>query len=722
MRIETELKLNFRDVLIKPKRSTLTSRKEVSLHKSYITKHSKQEITGIPVVASNMDTTGTFQMAIEFEKHGTFVILHKFYSVDDIVEFFNDNPKCRNNTFISSGITDKDIEKLDEIIQCTGVDKICLDVANGYTEFFVERVKRVRRVYPDAIIMAGNVCSGEMTEELVLAGADIIKIGIGNGCFAEDTRILMANGSYKNISKIQEGEFVINKNGNPVKVNKVFSTGIKNTIQIKNSNWYENTYVTPDHLFWVGDCSNCSNDTISNSGFKKILDRQDKRCPKQSKYKWKPVGEISESQIVTLLPKNINWKLPECIKIDMADFCIKYDITDTKIINQVNKIENNRYLYSSYDLGYIFGTYLGDGSSSVNINDGKESAACSWAFGYNEMHVAIKLSNCIKNVFDYDCKIIQENSTTKVFVYNKAFSKMLFTFDKRTDKQLPINFRCSNKDYIKGIYDGLVDSDGCYEENRVSFANTSINIIELFSWCCMSLGISFSQFKQKKSTGLVNCNLENCNQVYITKTHSVYRETQDYTYSRLQSKENHKELEVWDIEVECPTHSFIANNTIVHNSFCLTRNKTGVGIPQLSAIIECADAAHGLGGLVLSDGGHSEVCDVSKAFGAGADFVMLGGMFAGHTESGGNIIEKDGKQYKEFYGMSSETAMNKYHGGMNKYRSSEGDYNIIPFKGNVEKTILDILGGLRSTCTYVGAKNLKELPKRTTFVRVNNIK
>ncbi|XP_054237722.1 GMP reductase 1 isoform X2 [Indicator indicator] len=153
-------------------------------------------------------------------------------------------------------------------------------------------------------------------------------------------------------------------------------------------------------------------------------------------------------------------------------------------------------------------------------------------------------------------------------------------------------------------------------------------------------------------------------------------------------------------------------------SVCTTRIKTGVGYPQLSAVIECADSAHGLKGHIISDGGCSCPGDVAKAFGAGADFVMLGGMFAGHDQCAGEIIEKNGKKVKLFYGMSSDTAMKKHAGGVAEYRASEGRTVEVPYRGDVELTILDILGGLRSTCTYVGAAKLKELSRRTTFIRV----
>ena len=153
-------------------------------------------------------------------------------------------------------------------------------------------------------------------------------------------------------------------------------------------------------------------------------------------------------------------------------------------------------------------------------------------------------------------------------------------------------------------------------------------------------------------------------------------------------------------------------------SVCTTRVKTGVGYPQLSAIIECADAAHGLSGQIISDGGCTCAGDVAKAFGAGADFVMLGGMLAGHDEGGGEILERDGQPFVQFYGMSSSTAMEKYSGGVAEYRASEGKTVTVPYRGPVVETIKDLLGGLRSACTYVGAAQLKELTKRTTFVRV----
>tara|TARA_E500000331_G_scaffold358526_1_gene426224 strand:+ start:525 stop:1658 length:1134 start_codon:yes stop_codon:yes gene_type:complete len=170
-------------------------------------------------------------------------------------------------------------------------------------------------------------------------------------------------------------------------------------------------------------------------------------------------------------------------------------------------------------------------------------------------------------------------------------------------------------------------------------------------------------------------------------------------------------------------------------SVCTTRIKTGVGYPQLSAVIECADAAHGLGGHIIADGGCTTSGDVVKAFAGGADFVMLGGMLAGHMQGGGEVITKyyqtneliyeevvaqcqkiEEKKFVQFYGMSSDAANKKHFGGLKNYRSSEGREVLIPYRGNVGPTIQDILGGIRSACTYVGASELKQLSKCTTFV------
>ena len=152
---------------------------------------------------------------------------------------------------------------------------------------------------------------------------------------------------------------------------------------------------------------------------------------------------------------------------------------------------------------------------------------------------------------------------------------------------------------------------------------------------------------------------------------------------------------------------------------CTTRIKTGVGMPQLSAIIECADAAHGVNGHIIGDGGITCPGDMSKAFGGGADFVMVGSAFAGHEENPGEVIQKDNVKYKKFYGMSSKQAMETHYGKMENYRSSEGRELLVKLKGKLDNTVMDYLGGLRSTCTYINAESMKQMSKCTTFIQVS---
>jgi GMP reductase len=335
MRIEEDLKLDFKDVLIRPKRSTLTSRSEVDISREFTFRQSGAKYKGIPIIAANMDTVGTIEMARALAGQGLATALHKHYSEKELAGFFK-ALDTGATVFYSMGITRADYDKFRRVKDAVGdaVNYVCVDVANGYTKSFVDFIHKFRETYPHVTVMAGNVVTGEMTEELILLGVDIVKVGIGPG------------------------------------------------------------------------------------------------------------------------------------------------------------------------------------------------------------------------------------------------------------------------------------------------------------------------------------------------------------------------------------------------SVCTTRKVAGVGYPQLSAIIECGDAAHGLGGLICSDGGCTSPGDLAKAFGGGADFIMLGGMLAGHDESGGDVEEIGGKRKVRFYGMSSRTAMDKYSGGVANYRASEGKEVLLDYRGPVEGTVQEILGGVRSACTYVGAASLKELTKRTTFIRV----
>ena len=205
-------------------------------------------------------------------------------------------------------------------------------------------------------------------------------------------------------------------------------------------------------------------------------------------------------------------------------------------------------------------------------------------------------------------------------------------------------------------------------------------------------------------------------------------------------------LKVEELRALCPKHTIIAGNCVTNEiteeillrgadivkvgigsgSACTTRRMTGVGYPQLSAIIECSDAAHGISnpvtgvGLVMSDGGAVYPSDAAKAFCGGTDFLMSGQFFAGFSQSGGALVERDGNKFKEYYGMSSHAAMESHYGGTAKHRASEGREVLLPHKGDVNDFIEELFGSLRSTATYIGALKLKEFSKRTTFLHVNN--
>jgi IMP dehydrogenase/GMP reductase len=726
MKIEQELKLDFSDVLIRPKRSTLSSRSEVELLRTFIFLNKagqvKKEWTGIPIMAANMDTTGTFEMYYELSKFKMITCFHKHYTVEDYPIDLNPDYYA-----ISSGITDNDWVKLRKTVEKLNPTFVCIDVANGYMLAFANFVKKVSENYPNLVIICGNVVSREMVEELIInCGADIVKCGIGSGCFSEDTKVLMANGTYRNINKVKVDEYVINKDGKPVKVLNVMNQGEKDVLKITTNNWHNDIFVTKNHEYWIGDLSTSSYESVQRNGIAKMLDKQAKTKPKSSKYKWNSIDNIDNKKMFTLMPKNIEWQLPENFSIDLLDFHTKGNITENTLETSgtVGKSLFNRHIQSRYKLGYIFGTYLGDGNSRLFENS---SGACHWSFALHETDIANKVKDYIKELIDYDCNIVEkDDKVLSVNCYNKCLSKMFFEFGKRIDKQLPSKFYCTNKEYIQGLFDGLIDSDGNIDLNKSgssnkTLTNTSEYIIELFNWCCINLDISFCSMKKKKTIGnLKGTCVENLQQGYAIKTHTLNRYTKDYVYSTLQSKEISDIRETWDIEVDCPTHSFIANNSIVHNSVCLTRTQTGVGMPQLSCIMECGDAAHGVNGKIISDGGCVHPGDLSKAFGANSDFIMLGSILAGHTESGGELVEENGVKYKMFYGMSSKKAMEKYSGGMASHRSSEGKVVKMPYKGEVCNTIENILGGIRSTCTYIGAKTLKDMPKCTTFMRVTN--
>tara|TARA_B100000427_G_scaffold329107_1_gene344111 strand:- start:1502 stop:2539 length:1038 start_codon:yes stop_codon:yes gene_type:complete len=259
------------------------------------------------------------------------------------------------------------------------------------------------------------------------------------------------------------------------------------------------------------------------------------------------------------------------------------------------------------------------------------------------------------------------------------------------------------------------------KQHSLDEINSFSSIKEIFNYISLSCGTSENSYERLNEIISQHTYV----QFICIDVANGYSENFSYFVSSVREKYPSKTIIAGNVVTADMTQELILSGAdivkvgIGPGSVCTTRIQTGVGYPQLSAVIECADAAHGLGAHIIADGGCTCPGDVAKAFGGGSDFVMLGGMLAGHKEGGGKIIKNNGKDFIEFYGSSSEEANTKHYGGLADYRSSEGKKVQIPLKKDLNETVKDILGGVRSSCTYVGAPSLKQLSKCTTFVRVN---
>ncbi|EDO31825.1 predicted protein, partial [Nematostella vectensis] len=203
--VDHSIKLDFKDVLIRPKRSTLRSRADVDLSRHFTFRYAAKRFPDdvIPIIAANMDTIGTFELAQALSQHKLLTAIHKHYPIEAWAEFASEHSDVLPYTIASAGMADKDLEKLQKILELVPtVPGICLDVANGYSEHFVDFVKKVRSMFPEHIIIAGNVVTGEMVEQLILSGADIVKVGIGPGSVCTTRR--QTGVGYPQISAVLE--------------------------------------------------------------------------------------------------------------------------------------------------------------------------------------------------------------------------------------------------------------------------------------------------------------------------------------------------------------------------------------------------------------------------------------------------------------------------------------------------------------------------------------
>jgi inosine-5'-monophosphate dehydrogenase len=596
-----------------------------------------------------------------------------------------------------------------------GVDVLVVDTAHGHSASVPQMVARVKSEW-DIQVIAGNVATADATQALEAAGADAVKVGVGPGCFAAGTRVLMADSSYKNIEDVVAGDRVINMHGEAVTVRRAWCTGIREVFALRHVAAPGETIATADHRFWVGDLNSVSAETLASKGYVATLERPTKR--KASKIGWKALHSLERD--VLLLPRNIAFELPDSFEVDLRDFAIRKD-------KQLARYRTT--ITPSYFLGYVFGTFLGDGDALIAPSRNSEIGRVAWSFGPNEGDIAEKLAECVEFATGV-APTIKRGSVIRVYLWSLQWARLFAQFGKRDKKHLPVKYRCGDPFFLKGLFDGLLDSDGHIAgDGRLSFDNTSRDLVELFGTLCLLFYGSFPSVttKGRSAGGLSGTTDDRCRLAFRARLDRRHdrRETPRYqVVKKLATRDLGTAMPVYDIEVDCPTHSFIANNAIVHNSICTTRVVAGVGVPQITAIYDCARVA---GVPLIADGGMTSSGDIAKAIAAGADSVMAGSLLAGTDESPGEVVLQQGERFKEYRGMGSLGAMRARGSSRDRYFQGdvedveklvpEGIEGRVPYKGPLAAILHQLVGGLRQAMGYCGAATIEDM-KRAQFVRI----
>jgi IMP dehydrogenase/GMP reductase len=603
------------------------------------------------------------------------------------------------------------------------VDLLVIDTSHGHSLMVIETVRRLAKAFGRRVqIAAGNVATAEGTEALIAAGVHAVKCGVGPGCFAAGTRILMADATYKNIEDVQPGDRVINMRGEPVNVVKAWRTGVREIMAVRHTAAYRETLVTPDHRYYMGDHTTVGTAAVATSGYVALMEKRTRTG--DSKLRWKAVGEAVQDAY--LLPRRIAFELTDGFEIDLRQFAVPKD-------KQRARYETT--LTDSYEFGYVLGAFLGAGHAFIARSRQSAKGRVSWDFAVNEHETAAKLVRCLQSVSGVEAKLAPRNNRVTIYLYSLQWARLFSAFGKRHEKHLPAQYMCANLAYLEGVLDGLLDSDGHRGlDGRLGFHNTSPRLVELFNVLCFLVEGSFPQSTTvRKSAGrLVGTHTERRRESYRSRlsVSHLKRHLGDYqVVKRLEARSCGVAVPVYDIEVDCPTHSFIADNAIVHNSICTTRVVAGVGVPQITAIYDCARAAASSGVPIIADGGVQYSGDIAKAIAAGADTVMLGGLLAGVDESPGELVILQGERYKDYRGMGSIGAMRRrsyskdryFQGGVSDESRliAEGIEGRVPYKGSLANVIYQLVGGLRQAMGYVGAATIEELQRNTRFIRMS---
>lgn len=579
-----------------------------------------------------------------------------------------------------------------------GVDVVVVDTAHGHSQGVLNRVNWIKQHYPEVQVIGGNIATAEAAKALMEAGADGVKVGIGPGCFAAGTRVLMANACYKNIEDIRPGDRVINQHGQPVNVVKAWCTGIREVMQIRHTGSFWGTLATPDHRYLVADHQLAAT-TTQHQNEARI------RCASQTHSQhvgWLPIGELTQQQ--GLFPARIAFELPPTLPL------------------RLQALVPNKDAY--YMLGYLLGSYLGSGRLYPDAN----CPRISWRIEPLRQHSIDELRRCIATLTGSHAAITyHQDGYISVSFDSLPFTQLVQEFGKPAQRHLPSEFLCADQTYLQGLQHGLLESSGrAYQDGRHHFSHVSSQVVELFNTLAILLDHTLPLTCIKTST--VGLQSEESYHASLIAQHAT---TGEEAYQRMQFLTWHKlnlSLPVYDIEVDCPTHSFIADNAIVHNSICTTRIVAGVGVPQITAIANVKNALEGTGVPMIADGGVRYSGDLAKAIAAGANCVMLGGLFAGTEEAPGEVELYQGRSYKSYRGMGSLGAMQQ--GSSDRYFQEsesavekyvpEGIEGRVPYKGTIVAIIHQLMGGLRSSMGYVGCFNIHEMRNKPSFVRVTN--
>ena len=603
-----------------------------------------------------------------------------------------------------------------------GVDVLVADTSHGHSHLVIETVARIKDRFGKQVqLVAGNVATGVGTEALIQAGADAVKVGIGPGCLAAGTRVLMADATYKNIEDVKPGDRVINMNGEPVTVVNAWCTGVREVMALRHTASYRETVVTPDHRFYIGDLNTVAPSTIASRGYVAMLEKPTRLGA--TKYGWKQIGAIQQD--VCLLPKHITFELPQSFTINLREFAIRQELQLARYRTEIP---------ASYELGYVFGAFLGDGHAFIAPSRNSEQGGVSWYFGPQEEAIAAKLIRCLKEATGVDVTPTPGGKVVNIHFYSLQWARLFAQFGKRHEKHLPTRYLCLDPRYLQGLLDGLLDSDGHIDQGgRLCFRNTSPQLAELFNILCFLVKGSFPNCEtvQPSAGGLQGTSDDQCRESYRSRL-NVTHEKRHSSDFQLVKVLDHRSLgvavPVYDIEIDCPTHSFIADNAIVHNSICTTRVIAGVGVPQITAIYECARVAHQYGVPIIGDGGIQYSGDIAKAIAAGADTVMLGSLLAGVDESPGDLIISHGERYKDYRAMGSVAAMKQRSYSKDRYFQddtvdeshliAEGIEARVPYKGMLGPLVYQLVGGLRQSMGYTGCGTIAEMQEKTRFVRI----